>query len=60
MALQRGADGGQQIVAADQEFNGLLQLVQRIGQAVLQGPGEGDDGLGADFHGADCRIAGSG
>ena len=50
MALKGFLDLGQQVVAADQKLDRLVQGVQGLTQGVLEDPGQGDDALLRDFH----------
>ena len=42
MALKRLFDHGEQICAAHQKFDRLVQHVQHLAQGVFQGPGQAD------------------
>lgn len=50
VALQGRFDGGQQVMAADQEFDRFGQFIQGLAQAVLQHPGERHHALRGNFH----------
>ena len=50
MTLQRFFDAGEQIIAADEKFDRLIQHVQLIAERVFEFPGKCDNTLLSDFH----------
>ena len=57
LAVQGLFDLGQQVVAAEEEFRGLGELVDRRVLGVRQLPGERDDARGGDVHWARFYVA---
>ena len=60
MALQGFLDALEQVVAADEELNRLVQHVQLFAQGVFQCPGQSDHALLGNFHGVCMQLVGCG